>query len=238
MIKVRNLHKKFGRQTVLCNVNFEASQGQTIALIGPNGSGKTTLIKTLLGMNLPDAGDIFFFGNSIIRKHEYRNRVGYMPQAACFPENMTVAQVLHMMKDLRSSNQQPLDEELIAAFDIEEVMQKRIRTLSGGTRQKVSAVVSFLFNPDILILDEPTAGLDPLSNEKLKSKIRKEHKKGKLIIITSHVLSDLDDLVTEVMYLQDGQLKFHKPVLQLQQETGESKLNKVIASLMEEQQFV
>jgi Cu-processing system ATP-binding protein len=105
-------------------------------------------------------------------------------------------------------------------------------SLSGGTRQKVSACIAFLFSPQVLILDEPTAGLDPLSNEKLKEKIEKEKQKGKLILITSHVLSDLDDVVSQVVYLQDGKLMFHKTVEELEDFTGEQKLNRIIASMM------
>ena len=107
-----------------------------------------------------------------------------------------------------------------------------MRTLSGGTRQKVSASLAFLFNPRVLILDEPTAGLDPLSSEILKEKIRKEKQNGKLILITSHILSDLDDLVTEIIYLQDGSMLFHNNIEELRNKTGEDKLSRAIASVM------
>jgi Cu-processing system ATP-binding protein len=126
------------------------------------------------------------------------------------------------------------DEELIVNFNLQAIMHKRMRTLSGGTTQKVSASLAFLFNPDVLILDEPTAGLDPLSSEILKEKIIKEKNKGKLVIISSHILSELDDLVTEVIYMQDGKLYFHKSLQTLQEETGEQKLTKAIAKVMKE----
>ncbi|MDI3567750.1 hypothetical protein OWC48_46355, partial [Bradyrhizobium sp. Arg816] len=104
---------------------------------------------------------------------------------------------------------------------------------SGGTRQKVSACLAFLFKPDILILDEPTAGLDPLASELLKDKILKERNNGKLILITSHVLRDLDEITSHVVYLQDGTLVFSKAVEELKMATGEQKLNKVIATIMQ-----
>ena len=107
-----------------------------------------------------------------------------------------------------------------------------MRTLSGGTRQKVSAALAFLFNPAVLILDEPTAGLDPLASEMLKTKIVKQKENGKLVLITSHVLSDLDDLVTQVMYMQDGKLLFLKSIQELKADTGEEKLARAIASVM------
>jgi Cu-processing system ATP-binding protein len=145
---------------------------------------------------------------------------------------MTIAQVLDMLKDIRKSKSQQLDEDLINEFNLPALMNKRMSTLSGGTRQKVSASLAFLFNPDVLILDEPTAGLDPLSAEILKEKITTEKKKGKLILITSHVLSDLDDMITEVMYMQDGSLRFHKSFEELLSDTGEQKLSKAIAQVM------
>ena len=107
-----------------------------------------------------------------------------------------------------------------------------MKALSGGTRQKVSAALAFLFNPDVLILDEPTAGLDPLSSEILKEKIQSEKEKGKLILITSHVLSDLEDFTTDVVYMQEGTIMFTKTMSELKQETGEEKLGKAIAWMM------
>ena len=107
-----------------------------------------------------------------------------------------------------------------------------MRRLSGGTRQIVSAAFAVYFNPDILILDEPTAGLDPFSSEILKEKIIREKKKNKLILITSHILSDLDELTTHVMYLQEGKMIFLKDIESLRRETGEIKLGKAIVAIM------
>lgn len=183
-------------------------------------------------MVIPDSGFITVNQENISRSWEYRQHIGYMPQISRFPDNMAIEQVIDMVKDIRKKKVQELDEELIANFDLQSMYGKRMRTLSGGTRQKVSACLAFLFNPDILILDEPTAGLDPVSSEILKAKIMKEKSKGKLIMITSHVLSDLDDLVTEIIYLQDGKLRFHDSVQNLQEKTGEAKLNKVMARIM------
>jgi Cu-processing system ATP-binding protein len=125
-----------------------------------------------------------------------------------------------------------LDEDLISSFNLDVLMHKKMHTLSGGTRQKVSAALAFLFNPDVLILDEPTAGLDPLASERLKEKITDEKEKGKLIIITSHVLSELDELITDVFYIQEGQLAFHKKLDDLKAETGEEKLSKAIPQIL------
>ena len=231
MIIANNVTKTFGKLKALDNVSVNCLRGQTIALIGPNGSGKTTLIKSILGMVVPDSGFITFDQDNILHTWNYRERIGYMPQIGRYPENMSIAQVFTMMRDIRK-NVTTTDEELITAFGLEEMMQKKMRTLSGGTRQKVSASLAFLFNPDVLILDEPTAGLDPVASEILKQKIIKEKQKGKLILITSHVLSELDDVVSEIIYMQEGKLQFHKSLQQLQEDTGETKLAKAIAHIM------
>lgn len=233
MIEIINLTKKFGRLKVLDGISISCERGECISLIGPNGSGKTTLIKCILGMAVPDLGNILFDGEDISKEWKYRKQIGYMPQIGRFPDNMTMRQVFDMMRDLRRNNaDSAADEELIESLGLNQLMGKRMRTLSGGTRQKVSAALAFLFNPEVLILDEPTAGLDPLSSELLKEKIQQEKERGKLILITSHVLSDLDDIVTEVIYLQDGKLKFHKSMEQLREDTDENKLSKAIAVVM------
>ena len=231
MIIASNVSKQFGKLKALDNVSATCLKGQCIALIGPNGSGKTTLIKSILGMVVPDSGFITFNGKNIVHDWKYRSKIGYMPQIGRYPENMTIGQVLDMMKDIRSEKG-PLDEELIETFQLNNLLKKRMRTLSGGTRQKVSACIAFLFDPDVLILDEPTAGLDPVSSEQLKDKIIKEKEKGKLVLVTSHILSELDDLITHVIYMQDGVLRFHKSIDDLKQDTGELKLSKAIAHYM------
>ncbi|WP_316815723.1 ABC transporter ATP-binding protein [Pedobacter nyackensis] len=232
MIAAKNITKTFGKLKALNDISVSFNRGACIALLGPNGCGKTTLIKSILGMVVPDSGTIEFDGQSIGKQWLYRGQIGYMPQIGRYPENMTIANVIEMMKDIRKECQGHLDEELIESFDLHALMNKKMHTLSGGTRQKVSACLAFLFNPDVLILDEPTAGLDPVSSEKLKRKIILEKEKGKLILITSHVLSELDDLITDVFYMQDGRLIFYKKLSALMQATGEEKLAKAIAKIM------
>ncbi|MEO6902430.1 MAG: ABC transporter ATP-binding protein [Bacteroidia bacterium] len=232
MINVNNISKQFGKLKALDGLSIEFTMGECIALIGPNGCGKTTLIKSILGMVVPDEGTILFNKKDIYKDWKYRSQIGYMPQIGRYPDNMTIGQVIHMMIDIRKADTTILDNELIENFELNSMMNKRMRTLSGGTRQKVSASLAFLFNANVLILDEPTAGLDPVSSEILKDKIIKEKSKGKLIIITSHVLSELDDIVNQIVYMQEGKLKFQKEISLLRAETGEDKLSKAIAKTM------
>ncbi len=237
MISARDISKSFGKLKALNNISLAFNEGETVSLIGPNGSGKTTFIKCILGMVIPDSGNIFFNDQDIKNQSDYRSNIGYMPQIGRYPDNMRIAQVFDMILDLRKKKWSEADDELVNALGVKSIFNKRMRTLSGGTRQKVSACLAFLFHPQVLILDEPTAGLDPLSSEILKEKINKEKEKGKLILITSHILSDLDDLVTEVVYLNEGNLLFHKSISELFSDTGEDKLSRAIAAVMKDQQL-
>ncbi|HEY1115263.1 MAG TPA: ABC transporter ATP-binding protein [Chitinophagaceae bacterium] len=231
MIQVKNIDKRFRKLHALNDVSLQFNKGQVISLIGPNGSGKTTLIKSILGLVKPDSGAILFNDTPITEDVAYRAHIGYMPQIGRYPDNMKIGQIFEMIRNVRSSEQK-VDEDLYYQFKLDTLLEKPMRTLSGGTRQKVSAALAFLFDPQVLILDEPTAGLDPLSSEILKEKILSEKEKGKLILITSHVLSDLEELTTDVVYLQEGKVIFYKSLEDLQAETGEEKLGKAIAWVM------
>lgn len=231
MIEVSNISKRFGKLEALRNVSATFLEGNSYAVVGPNGSGKTTLIKSILGMVLPDAGQITVGGIPIQGQWQYRRQIGYMPQIGRYPDNMRMGRLFQMIRDLRPEVI-ATDDELIRDFRLDELSQKRLHTLSGGTRQKVSAAISFLFNPQILILDEPTAGLDPLSVEILKAKILREKERGKVFLITSHIMSDLDELSSDLLYLEDGIVRYANKLTTLKTESGEEKLGRAIAKMM------
>ena len=231
MIKIKNLTKKFNKFTALQNIDLECKKGHSIAFIGPNGCGKTTLIKCILGLNVVESGDILVNGNSVKNDFLYREKIGYMPQIGKYPENMTIGQTIKMIQDNRK-NVENLDTELLEAFELTKLYEKKMSTLSGGTTQKVSAVLAFMFHPEIIILDEPTAGLDPLASEILKNKIIKERNNGKLIIITSHLLSELDDMVNEIVFINDGKVLVHQSVEDLKAETQQTKISDAITNIL------
>ncbi|MEJ7676614.1 MAG: ATP-binding cassette domain-containing protein [Segetibacter sp.] len=131
MILATNVTKKFGKLIALNSINVSCNKGESIALIGPNGSGKTTFIKCLLGMVVPDSGFITFNKQNIKHDWKYRSRIGYMAQTSRFPENMTIAQVIDMMKDIRKPFTKQTDDELVKQFELDKIMEKRMRTLSG-----------------------------------------------------------------------------------------------------------
>lgn len=232
MIRIEHLKKRFKKLQALDDIDALFTPGQVISLIGPNGSGKTTLIKSILGMVKPDSGCIYVDNEPINGDPAYRSQIGYMPQIGRYPDNMQIGQLFSMMRDVRKAPDSELDNDLLQKFNLRSIFDKPMRTLSGGTRQKVSAALAFWFNPGILILDEPTAGLDPLSSEILKEKIMQEKRKNKLVLISSHILSDLDELTSHVMYLQEGKMIFLKDISTLRRETGEVKLGKAIAQVM------
>lgn len=231
MITVSDLCKRFGKLEVLKAVTTRFDAGKSYAMIGPNGSGKTTLIKCIFGMVLPDSGEIRVMEQSIASDWNYRHHIGYMPQIGRYPEQMKIGQIFDMISDLRQ-NSGPQDDDLVRAFKLDQMRDKRMHTLSGGTRQKVSASLAFLFRPSILVLDEPTAGLDPIAVEILKEKIQSETKGDRTFLITSHIMSDLDELSSHVLYLEEGKVLFNDTIDLLKEETGELKLGRAIATIM------
>ncbi|MCO6463232.1 MAG: ABC transporter ATP-binding protein [Saprospiraceae bacterium] len=231
MIKVENITKQFGKFKALDDVSVHMNQGECIALIGPNGCGKTTLIKSILGMVLPQEGVILFDGKSIKNDDIYRNQIGYMPQIGRYPVNMTIGQVITMIQSIRNQ-QGELDFDLYNRFELDKMLEKRMGTLSGGTTQKVSATLAFMFHSKVLILDEPTAGLDPIASEILKEKIIEAKNKGVLILITSHLLSELEDLASQIIFMQEGKLILHKNVGELKESTGQPTIAKSILHLL------
>ena len=230
MISFHEVTKRFGKLEVLRGVDLDVAPGRVTAIVGPNAAGKTTLMKLLLGLAHADGGEIRFDGKPLDAQGLYRARIGYMPQSAQFPGNLTGRELLRVVSDLRSDAS--ADEDLVARFGIEKELDKPIRTLSGGTRQKLNAAIAFRFRPDLLILDEPTAGLDPLSASILKEKISAERAAGRTIVITSHVMSELDELADDIAYLMDGTVQFAGAVRELKHKTHEGTLERAIARLM------
>ncbi len=233
MIRVTGLTKRFGALHVLRGLDLEIGEGRVTAIVGPNGAGKTTLMKTILGLTRSDGGEILVDGERVSDDPCYRSNVGYMPQIARFPENLTAAELIAMVRDLRG-NDAAVDDDLIERFRLAEQLRKPLRTLSGGTRQKVNAVLAFLFRPSLLVLDEPTAGLDPVSSGILKDKIAEVRDSGRTVIVTSHVLSELDAFADDIAFLVDGRLRYAGSVHDLKLSTRQLSLERAIAQVMME----
>ena len=231
LVRITQLAKAFGSLPVLRSVDLVVRPGRVMAVVGPNGAGKTTLIKALLGLTHPDSGDILFGGSRVTGDEAYRARIGYMPQIARYPENLTGAELLGMLKDLRGADAR-IDEELIELLDLDAALAKPLRVLSGGTRQKVNAVMAFLFSPELLVLDEPTAGLDPLSSRILKDKILAASSAGRTVIVTSHIMNELEELADDVAFMVEGRALFVGTLEELKRITSQTTLERAIATMM------
>ncbi len=232
MIEINDVRKRFGKVQVLDGVSFDIRDGGVFAILGPNGSGKTTLLKMMLGMVVPDGGDIRINQESVTLNYRYRKNIAYLPQIARFPDNLRVKELIHMLKDVRAL--QGRDEWLIDRFDLGDMLKMKLGELSGGTRQKVNIVLSFMFDAELCILDEPTAGLDPVAMIELKQLIAEERNRGKIIIITTHIMPLVQELAEEIIFLLDGKVRFQGPVKALLNGHGENDLEHAIAEMLVE----
>lgn len=231
MISIENLHKKFGKNQVLEGIDLEIDKGGIFAVLGPNGSGKTTLIKSILGMVVPNSGSIKLNGKSVKNDWEYRNNIDYLPQIANFPGNLSVKELIRMIKDLRSYKKAE-DQRLIKLFNLEAFLDKKLSNLSGGTKQKVNLVLTFMFDSPLIILDEPTTGLDPISHLRLKELINQEKQKGKTILITSHIMSFVEEIADEIVFLLEGKIYFKGGIPALKAKTEQPDFEHAIASIL------
>jgi len=230
MIEIRNLYKKFGKVEVLKGLDLSIKSGGIFAVLGPNGSGKTTLIKSVLGMVIPNKGDIDIKGDTVLKKHEYRNNINYLPQIANFPSNLSVNELINMVKNLRSKP--AADQDFIELFRLQPFLDKKLGNLSGGTKQKVNIVLTFMFDSELIILDEPTTGLDPISLLNLKKIILAERQKGKTILITSHIMSFVEEMANEIVFLLDGKIYFKGTLNAIKEQTKQNDLEHAIAAIL------
>ena len=231
MIEIKDLNKKFGKTEVLKNISLTIESGKVTAIVGPNGSGKTTLIKSVLGLVKQTAGEILVDGESTNGNFNYRNKIGYMPQTAKYPDNLTANELLSLVKDLRA-NDDIHSKKIIEPLNIKGELEKPFKNLSGGTKQKVSVLISFAFNPQIYFLDEPTAGLDPISSSYFKDLVAIEKENKKTIVLTSHIMGEIQELADEIVFLLEGEIKFKGTINSLLDHKKETKLERAIAELM------
>jgi Cu-processing system ATP-binding protein len=232
VIEATGISKRYGRAPVLRSVDLAVKAGRVTAILGPNGAGKSTLIRLLLGLARPDEGSVTVAGKTVGSDPSYRAGIGYMPQHPRFPENLTGREVVRLLRELRG-HAVPEDDELFGAFALAAELDKPVRNMSGGTRQKLNAAVAFMFRPKILILDEPTAGLDPVASRVLKARILSARQAGVTVLLVSHVLSELEDLADDVLFLLDGAVEFQGSLRRLKEITGENRLEQAVARLMQ-----
>ena len=235
MIEFKDVHKKYGKLEVLKGVSFTIKDGGIFAILGPNGSGKTTSMKSFLGMVIPTKGDIFFNGKSIKNQWAYREHISYLPQIANFPSNLKVKELIAMIKNIKKLPCH--DQELIELFGLQKHLNKSLGNLSGGTKQKVNLVLTFMVDVPVLVLDEPTSGLDPIAILALKKLILREKEKGKTILITSHILSFIEELSDEILFILEGNIYFRGTPQQLLETTQKNNFQEAIAELLKNEKY-
>ena len=231
MIAVRDVYKRFGALPVLRGVELVLAPARVTAIVGPNAAGKSTLIKCMLGLTRPDRGTITLADGRDVRLPAARAVIGYMPQSPCFPGNLSGHEVLAMLDALRPDVVP--DRTLVDLFALAEQLDKPLRTLSGGTRQKLSAVIAFRYRPQLLVFDEPTAGLDPLAASVFKSAVFAARDAGATILLTTHVVAELSALADDIAFLVDGSIRFAGAVSSLLHDTASATLDEALTRLMQ-----
>lgn len=229
--RVRGVVKRFGRRLVLDHLDATFPAGRITGLVGPNGAGKTTLLKLLLGLVRADAGSLEILGHPLDGTPGYRARIGYMAQSPRFAEHLTGRELVALVRDLRGATG-PVDETLLDWFAGTPALDQRVAVLSGGTRQKLNAALAFLFRPQVLILDEPTAGLDPVASRRLKDQILAARDRGVTVILSSHLAGELEELADHLVFVLDGRTRFEGSPRELARATGHTTLEGGLATLM------
>lgn len=211
MLAVYNVSKYFGNFCALKNINLEFTNG-VYGLLAPNGAGKTTLIKMLTTLLFPTSGEILYEGKDIFKLDEkYRERLGYLPQQFGYYRNYSPRQYLMYLAALKGLDKKVAVrrvEELLALVGLEDVMDKKMRKFSGGMIQRVGIAQAMLNDPSILILDEPTAGLDPKERVRFRN-LLSSLAKDRIVVLSTHIVSDVESIANEIIMLKNKEV-FYK----------------------------
>ncbi|WP_373894896.1 ATP-binding cassette domain-containing protein [Virgibacillus sp. CBA3643] len=205
VLQVNNLTKKFGNFTALDDVNIEVNKGEIYGFIGPNGAGKSTTIRVLLGILKATEGEAKIFGKDVWADAvEIHKHIAYVPGDVNLWPNLTGGEVIDLFVKLRGENNKNRREELIEKFKLDPT--KKCRTYSKGNRQKVALIAAFSSDADLYILDEPTSGLDPLMEQVFQDCVMDEKRKGKSVLLSSHILSEVEKLCDRVAIIREGEI--------------------------------
>lgn len=205
VIEVSHLTKDYGHGRGVFDVSIKVEQGMCYGFLGPNGAGKTTTIRHLMGFSKPQSGSTSILGcDSWNCADELKNAVGYLPGEIAFPKGLTGTEFLDMQMKLRRVKDEAYKNELLERFQLDPSM--RVEKMSLGVRRKLAVVTAFLHDPDILILDEPTSGLDPIMQQNFIDFILSEKKRGKTILLSSHIFHEVDACCDRISIIKDGRI--------------------------------
>lgn len=208
IIEVKNLTKDYGSGRGIFDVSFAVKKGEVFGFLGPNGAGKSTTIRHLMGFSKPDKGNTYILGEPTFNKYyEILNHVGYIPGEIALPAGLTGWQFLRMMQDLRHIHNEEKLNSMLALFELDDVtLQGETKRMSLGVKRKLAIVAAFMSDPDVLILDEPTSGLDPVMQENFIKFIHEEKSRGKTILLSSHIFSEIDSTCDRIAIIKDGRI--------------------------------
>lgn len=205
VIEIRNITKDYGNNKGVFNVSFAVEKGETLGFLGPNGAGKTTTIRQLMGFIKPDKGIVSIRGMDCFTQAEKIQRtLGYLPGEIAFPDDMTGIEFIKFIAGMRELRDLTRAKELMQLLEFD--ASGKIKKMSKGMKQKIAIVCAFMHDADILILDEPTSGLDPLMQNKFVELILEEQKKGKTILMSSHIFEEIERTCNKAVIIKDGHI--------------------------------
>jgi ABC-2 type transport system ATP-binding protein len=219
VIVIDNLYKSYGKVQAVKGISMRVEQGEIFGFLGPNGAGKTTTIRCMLDVIRPTSGTLRVLGLDAQRdKMELHQHIGYIPGDVRLPGQMTGKQVINYFSRLQG-RQPVLLNDLVARFDVE--MKRPLKGYSKGMRQKIGIVLGFMCDPDVLILDEPSSGLDPLLQRTFNEFLLEEQARGKTIFMSSHIMSDVEKVCQRVAVIRQGEIVTIEEVEKLRQKAGQ-----------------
>lgn len=228
MLEVKNLVKKFGSNIAVNNISFSASEGKIFGVLGRNGAGKSTIFRTILNIFEPDGGEVLYNGKKI--NHNVTDKIGYLPEEGSLIPSYTVLDQFVYYGILKSMSEEEAKKQAIywlERFNIIEYANMKIKELSKGNKQKIQFIVSVLHNPDLLILDEPFSGLDPVSVEEFKKMVLEQRDAGKIIIFSSHRMEHVEKLCDDIIILDKGKEVLQGNVEEIKRQYGNKDLNEI-----------
>ncbi len=208
VITVENLTKDYGSGRGVFGINLNVERGEVFGFLGPNGAGKSTTIRHLMGFSKPDSGNTYIFGEPSFQKYyDFMQKVGYIPGEIALPQGLTGKQFIEMMQNLQKIKNQARLNEMLDMFELSfSALAGETKRMSLGVKRKLAVVTAFMHDPEVLVLDEPTSGLDPLMQERFVQFIHEEKSRGKTILLSSHIFTEIDSTCDRIAIIKDGRI--------------------------------
>lgn len=218
ILECKNLTKKFGTTTALSDVNLSLERGRIIGLLGPNGSGKTTLIKIINGLLVPSEGSIRIAGME--PGVESKKIISFLPERTYLPDWMNVSEAINFFKDFYRDFDENRAYDMLHKLNLDP--DRRLKTLSKGTKEKIQLILVMSRRADLYCLDEPIGGVDPAARDYILNTIITNYDENATIILSTHLIADIENILDEVVFIKEGNLVLHSPVDKIREKEGKS----------------